>query len=718
MTNNKINQPDDIAFRCTTTRQPARTPLFPYTTLFRSSGIVVNAVDANWNVVSTATTNVTITSSDANATIADDNGATAGNMTLVAGTRALSSFTFKTAGARTVTATDAGGALTSSTSANVAVNAGAVTKLQILLPGEVAAPGTATGKTAATPTAQTAGTAIGNGIRVNAVDANWNVVGSATPDVTISTSDSNAASADDNGAAAGNLTLVAGAGTLSSFTFKTVGTRTVTATDAAAALTASTSANVTVTAGAVTKLQILLPGEVAAPGTATGKTAAAPTAQTAGTAIASGIVVNAVDANWNLVSTATTNVTITSSDANAAIADDNSATAGNMTLVAGAGTLSSFTFKTAGTRTVTATDAAAALTASTSANVTVTAGAVTMLQILLPGEVAAPGTATGKTAAAPTAQTAGTAIASGIVVNAVDANWNVVSTATTNVTITSSDANATIADDNGATAGNMTSVAGTRALSSFTFKSAGARTVTATDAGGALTCSTSANVAVNAGAVTKLQILLPGEVAAPGTATGKTAATPTAQTAGTAIASGIVVNAVDANWNVVSTATTNVTITSSDSNAAIADDNDAQAGNLTLVAGTRALSSFTFKTVGTRTVTATDAGGTLTANTSANVSVTAGAVTKLQILLPGEVSAPRTATGKTPFPYTTLFRSTAIASGIVVNAVDDNWNVVSTATTNVTVTSSDANATIDIGSGAVAGPVTLGARMPSSACLT
>src|SRR5207249_304477 len=465
-----------------------------------ASGVVINAVDANWNLVSTATPNVTISSTDSNAVIADDNGATAGNLTLVAGTRSLSSFTFKTAGTRTITATDAAAVLTASTSANVTVNAGAVTKLQILLPGEVAAPGTATGKTAAAPTAQTAATAIASGIVVNAVDANWNVVSSATPDVTITSSDSNAASADDNGATPGNLTLVAGTGTLSSFTFKTVGTRTVTATDAVAALTASTSANVTVNAGAVTKLQILLPGEVAAPGTATGKTAAAPTAQTAATAIASGIVVNAVDANWNVVSSATPDVTISTSDSNAASADDNGAAAGNLTLVAGAGTLSSFTFKTVGTRTVTATDAAAALTASTSANVTVNAGAVTKLQILLPGEVAAPGTATGKTAATPTAQTAGTAIGSGVVINAVDANWNVVSTATPNVTITSSDANAAIADDNGVTAGNLTLVAGTPSLSSFTFRAAATRTVTATDAGGVLAASTSANVTVNAGA--------------------------------------------------------------------------------------------------------------------------------------------------------------------------------------------------------------------------
>ena len=50
--------------------------------------------------------------------------------------------------------------------------------------------------------------------------------------------------------------------------------------------------------------------------------------------------------------------------------------------------------------------------------------------------------------------------------------------------------------------------------------------------------------------IAKLQILTPGETAAPGTGTGKTG-TPTAEVAGTAFS--VTVNAVDANWNVVST---------------------------------------------------------------------------------------------------------------------------------------------------------------------
>src|SRR5439155_24828843 len=115
-----------------------------------------------------------------------------------------------------------------------------------------------------------------------------------------------------------------------------------------------------------------------------------------------------------------------------------------------------------------------------------------------------------------------------------------------------------------------------------------------------------------------------------GTATGKTG-TPSDQTAGLGLTNTVVVRAVDANWNVVTSATPNVAITSSDSSATIADDNGATNGNMTLVSGTRSLSSFTFKTAGTRTITATDAAAVLTANTSPNVTVNAGAASRLTV---------------------------------------------------------------------------------------
>jgi hypothetical protein len=131
-------------------------------------------------------------------------------------------------------------------SSSFGVDPGPASKLQVLLPGESAAPGTASGKTG-TPTAQVSGVAIVNNVRVNAVDADWNVIGGAAADVAIGSSDVAAAIADDNGAAGGNLTLAAGSGTLSSFVFGTGGgSQTVNASDVAAVLNAGTSASVTV----------------------------------------------------------------------------------------------------------------------------------------------------------------------------------------------------------------------------------------------------------------------------------------------------------------------------------------------------------------------------------------------------------------------------------------------------------------------------------------
>src|SRR5439155_277853 len=80
--------------------------------------------------------------------------------------------------------------------------------------------------------------------------------------------------------------------------------------------------------GAATKLQILLPGETAAPGTLAGKSGTA-LAQTAGTPFT--VTVNAVDATWNLVNTVTDTVRITSSDVNAILPFDAALVAGTHT---------------------------------------------------------------------------------------------------------------------------------------------------------------------------------------------------------------------------------------------------------------------------------------------------------------------------------------------------------------------------------------------------
>src|SRR5439155_1631715 len=136
-------------------------------------------VDANWNLVNTITHSVSLNSTDPNAVLS-------ANAALASGTRTFS-LTNKTAGSWTLTANDITDASkTAFTSPAITVNAGAFAKLQLLVPGETAAPGSATGKTG-TPTSETAGTAFT--VTINAVDAFWNLVNTAADTVGITASD-------------------------------------------------------------------------------------------------------------------------------------------------------------------------------------------------------------------------------------------------------------------------------------------------------------------------------------------------------------------------------------------------------------------------------------------------------------------------------------------------------------------------------------------------
>ena len=255
-------------------------------------------------------------------------------------------------GVEVMAAATRGDALIAGNSAPFTVASGAFTKLQLLMPGETAAPGSGTGKTG-TAAAETAGTAFN--VTVNAVDANWNLIGT-NDTVSITSGDSNAT-------LPASAALVTGTKTFS-VTFKTVGARTVTASDETnGGITNNTSPATTVNAGPFKKLQVLMPGETPAPGGGTGKTGT-PAAETAGTGF--NVIVNAVDANWNLTSTNDT-VSITTSDPNATPP----ASAG---LVAGT-KIFNVTLKTAGARTVTANDATnAGILNNTSPSIIVNAG--------------------------------------------------------------------------------------------------------------------------------------------------------------------------------------------------------------------------------------------------------------------------------------------------------------------------------------------------------
>ena len=94
---------------------------------------------------------------------------------------------------------------------------------------------------------------------------------------------------------------------------------------------------------------------------------------------------------------------------------------------------------------------------------------------------------------------------------------------------------------------------------SFTVTQAGTlKTITATNTSPSVTV-TSNTFTVNVGAFSKMQLLVPGETSSPGSATGKTG-TPSTQTAGAAFS--VIVNAVDANWNIITAAPTNTPATS------------------------------------------------------------------------------------------------------------------------------------------------------------
>src|SRR5205823_1442194 len=167
----------------------------------------------------------------------------------------------------------------------------------------------------------------------------------------------------------------------------------------------------------------------------------------------------------------------------------------------------------------------------------------------------------------------------------------------------------------------------------------------------------------------------PGESATPGTATGKTG-TPTAQSAGTAF--NVTVNAVDANWNVVTNSSDTVGITSSDNNASLHS-------NAALVLGTQSF-SVTLNTAGSRTLTASDVtDNSKSANTSPSITVNTGAFAKLQLLVPGETAAPGTLNGKTG---TASGQLAGTPFSVTVNSVDATWNVITNVTHTIAITSS------------------------------
>jgi hypothetical protein len=609
--------------------------------------LTVNGVDANWNIVNTNDT-IQVASSDLQALLPT-------NAPLAGGTRNFT-VTLKTVGVSTLTASNVThSGIVSSVSSAITVAAGQPVKLLVLMPGETAAPGTPTGKTG-TPVAQQAGSAFT--VTVNAVDSYWNLV-SNTHTVALTSSDTYAA-------LPASAALVAGTNSFT-ITLKTATNSTVTVSDTSGSpLASGVSSLTTVNPGAFAKLQLLVPGEAALPGSATGKSGA-PLVQTNNQAFA--LTVNGVDANWNIVNTNDT-IQITSSDLQALLPTNAPLAGGTCNFTV--------TLKTVGASTLTASNVThSGIVGSVSSTITVAAGQPVKLLVLMPGETAAPGTPTGKTGT-PAVQRSGSAFT--VTVNAVDSYWNLVSSTHT-VSLTSSDTYAALP-------ASAALVAGTNSFT-VTLKTATNSTVTANDTSGSpLASGVSPLTTVNPGAFAKLQVLAPGESALPGSTAGKTG-TPLVQTNNQAFA--LTVNGVDANWNIINTNDT-IQISSSDLQALLPT-------NAPLAGGTRNF-NITLKTVGVSTLTASNVTHSgIVSSVSSAITVAAGPPLKLLVLMPGETAAPGTPTGKTGTPAAQRAGS---AFTVTVNAVDSNWNLVSSTHT-VALTSSDTYASLPASAALVAG---------------
>ncbi|MGO8925800.1 MAG: Ig-like domain-containing protein, partial [Limisphaerales bacterium] len=614
--------------------------------------VKVLASDAYGNLINTVTDLIGITSSDLTAVLPV-------NAALSNGTNSFA-VTLKGPGSQTVTASDiTTGSQTGSSSA-ITVKAAAFAKLQLLMPGETAAPGTPTGKTG-TPNAQTAGASYT--VTVNAVDANWNLI-STNDTVHLTSSDAQASLPANTALSGGSVSLT--------LTNKTAGSQTVTASDTTnAGISPNTGTATVINPAAASKLVI-----------ATQPSATA----VAGVVFAQQPVITVQDPYSNLCNT---NSTVTAS---------RSAGAGTLlgtTSIAAVGGVATYTNLAHGWATnITIQFASPGLPSTNSGTIAVSSGPYSQLVVLAPGQTNAPGTASGVGGTA-TAQAAGKAFA--VEVMAADGNGNLVNAVTDTVGITSSDSKAVLP-------GNAALSGGTQTFS-VTFETTGSQIVTANDLTTLNQTGASSLITVNSSPFAQLQVLMPGETAAPGTPTGKTG-TPTAQTAGTSFR--VTVNAVDANWNVINTNDT-VHLTSSDGQATLPANTALSGGSVSL--------TLTNKTAGGQTLTASDiTQPAIVSNTGSAYSVVPAALAKLQVLVPGETAAPGSATGKTGTPTAQV---AGTAFNVTVNSVDANWNLVN-ANDTIQITSSDGNATLPPNAELVGGTRTFGVTLqtPGSSTVT
>jgi hypothetical protein len=232
----------------------------------------------------------------------------------------------------------------------------------------------------------------------------------------------------------------------------------------------------------------------------------------------------------------------------------------------------------------------------------------------------------------------------------------------------------------------------------ITFKGAGNGVLfTVSDFAAPAHTGTSNTFIVNPGPLAGLQVLLPGESPSSGEADGRIG-TPTTQSAGSLF--NLTVRAVDAYWNLVPGINHRVAFASTDSFAIMPAD--------TLLANGQRLVPVRLHKSGPQRIWVTDLDASINADTSSAGNIVGGPFARVLILAPGEFPAPGTATGR---GGAATDQSINYAFTVTVLATDSWWNPVGGATDVVRVGSDDPLATLPPDTPLVDGRADLNVRL-------
>lgn len=584
--------------------------------------VTINACDASWNVVSTISNSIKLTSTDASATLPQPAQLQSGTMTVSVTFNAGGTFTFLAHDQTDNTIPDGSSASVSSQILSTFVFSSITQKNQ----------------NAGVPLTVT----------ISAKDPNGNNVAGYTGPVNISeiTSFGNGRTSPTqvtmtNGTWTGGIACYR-----ADETSINRGNVNLYAADASNPAKNGTSDPFTVHPGAFSKVQIIVPGETPLPGSVAGFTGS-PATQGVGTGFT--VSVYATDAYWNPVSSAD-NVNITATGSYTS-----SPTSGAMS---GGFRQFTVTLNTVGTQTVSVHDGTnGSIGSTTSPGIQVIPAGVNHFAF---------NTITGPL-------TAG--VATTVTIRAADSGGNTVPNYAGDAVLQANTGTGSI------TPTQVTFTAGVWTGQVTLYGAGGAVALTCLDYSAPPKTGTSNNFVVNPGPFAKLQVILPGETALGGTANGKSG-TPTNQTAGATFTT--TVRATDAYWNLVPGINDSIHLTSTDAFATMPSDT-------VLINGQVLIPTKLYKS-GVETITASDNdNGAIVPNTSSGVTVIGGTFSKVLILAPGESPAPGTATGRTG---TATDQSINYAFTVTVLATDQWWNPVGGVSDVVHITSGDPMATL------------------------